>query len=104
MQVDAALIRDLFAACRKMQRDLHFINGQALTVASFLESNPALARKAISNIDGMTNYIYSGAEGFPDVAKTLEATREVLKGAGEWMPFSDYVGFRPPEGEPEKSC
>lgn len=96
MQIDAQLVRDLFACCRKMQRELHFINCQALALKEF--QDPKMREKCIENIEGMTEFIYSGADGFPSVVKTLECARDELKRQGEWWTWSDYVGFRKTEG------
>lgn len=96
MQIDAQLVRDLFACCRKMQHELHFINGQAFALKEL--QDPKMREKCIENIEGMTEFIYKGADGFPSVAKTLEDARAELQRQGEWRAWSDYVGFRKTEG------
>jgi hypothetical protein len=98
MQIDAQLVRDLFACCRKMQQELHFINGQCLAISTF-DDKKEMRDRCVGNIAGMTNYIYNGATGFPDVAKTLAAARVELEGQGEWRAFSDYIGFKQEGGE-----
>lgn len=97
MQIDAQLVRDLFACCRKMQQALHFINGQALALELFHDDKEKV-KLIKGNIEKMTMFIYDGEAGFPDVAKTLEMTRGELEAQNEWMSFSDYVGFRLVEG------
>ena len=94
MQIDPQLVRDLFAGARKMQNNLHSVNTQCFALKGLAErSGNRLIVKAASNVESYTKYIYKGEEGFPDVAKTLEAARDALRSAGEWKEWNDYIGF-----------
>lgn len=100
MQIDAQLVRDLFACCRKMQQDLRSINGQIFAFEDFFDDSEK-GKLFKANIESMAKFIYDGQDGFPEVARTLERTRTALTRQNEWMPFSDYVGFWPAEGGAE---
>ena len=97
MQIDPQIVRDLFAAGRKMQMELHAINAQCFALrtqaAKLKDEGVDRMFKYIENIEADTEYIYKGCEGFPSVAQTLEACSSVLQASGEWKEFSDYTGF-----------
>lgn len=95
MEINPQLVRDLFAAARKMQTDLHSINSQCFALQSLAGKavDNKLLYKAAENIEAFTKYIYDGCEGFPDVSKTLVDCQTALQSGGEWKEWSDYIGF-----------